>query len=389
MEQWEKCMADPSSMKTIELTRELEDIRLQLGHSNAALRRLIGDFNRAMEQGSAAVYRRNFDARVYEYMGPSIEAITGYSVDEITPEIWDGLVVNAEFKGPLRGLPVAEANLRVRSGQVDRWQADVEIRNRAGETRWVMDLSTVSIATLRAMPTDAWAFSRTSQTANWRNGSWSAPASSLRAQNTELESDLALAGELQAALMPEAMPGFPANALPGECALRFHRRYQPTGAVGGDFFDVMSLSGSKAGVFICDVMGHGVRSALVTGMIRALMEQLQAEAEYPGLFLARINQALNAILTRAHQPMYATAFYMVVDVISGEAQYASAGHPAPLHIRHGGEVNWMCSRGERSGAGRGLAAGCRIPHRTHPRRAGRCGAALYRWHPGCGKSGGG
>ena len=44
--------------------------------------------------------------------------------------------------------------------------------------------------------------------------------------------------------------------------------------VSGDFFSVSALSDSEAGIFICDVAGHGVRAALVTAMIRALAEEL-------------------------------------------------------------------------------------------------------------------
>ena len=49
-------------------------------------------------------------------------------------------------------------------------------------------------------------------------------------------------------------------------------RAVPAGTVGGDFFAISALSETEAGVFICDVAGHGVRSALVTAMIRALAE---------------------------------------------------------------------------------------------------------------------
>ena len=264
----------------------------------------------------------------------------------MTPEIWDGLVVNAEFKGPLAGRPLAEANQRVRSGQTDRWQADVEIRTRTGETRWVMDLSTVlsdasghcygCLGILQDITDRKLAEKELMRT-----------SAALHQQNRELEADLALAAELQAALMPSETRSFPGHVPAEQGALRFHRLYQPTAAVGGDFFDVLALSDTKAGVFICDVMGHGVRSALVAGMIRALMEHLSAEAEHPGLFLARVNQALHAILTRARQPMFATAFYLVADVLSGEVRYANAGHPSPLRVRGRGGADWVCPAGER------------------------------------------
>ena len=42
--------------------------------------------------------------------------------------------------------------------------------------------------------------------------------------------------------------------------------------MGGDFFNVFALSDTVAGVFLCDVMGHGVRSALVTAIVRVVLD---------------------------------------------------------------------------------------------------------------------
>jgi serine phosphatase RsbU (regulator of sigma subunit) len=51
-------------------------------------------------------------------------------------------------------------------------------------------------------------------------------------------------------------------------ALRLLSLYFPTGDVSGDFFNVFPIGEKEVGIFICDVMGHGVRSALITSMIR-------------------------------------------------------------------------------------------------------------------------
>ena len=103
--------------------------------------------------------------------------------------------------------------------------------------------------------------------------------------------------------------------------------------VGGDFFAVSALSENEAGVFICDVAGHGVRSALVTAMIRALAEELKPLATDPGQFLSKLNSDLHAILKHTGTPMLTTAFYLVADWTTGPMRYANAGHPKPLHVR--------------------------------------------------------
>ena len=121
--------------------------------------------------------------------------------------------------------------------------------------------------------------------------------------------------------------------------MRFCDRYRPNGAVGGDFFDVLALSDTRAGLFICDVMGHGVRAALVTAMVRALLEGLRGVDEDPGPFLTELNRELLAILGQASVPVFLSAFYGIMDTTTGKLCYANAGHPSPLHLRRAeGEV---------------------------------------------------
>lgn len=155
----------------------------------------------------------------------------------------------------------------------------------------------------------------------------------LRQKNQQLEEDLVMAREIQLTMLPQQYPVFPRSATAAESALQFAHRYLPTGAVGGDFFAVSSLSSHEAMVFICDVAGHGVRSALVTAMIRALVEELRPLGAEPGDFMTKLNSDLHAILRHAGTPLLTTAFYLVADYRSGIMRYTNAGHPKPLHIK--------------------------------------------------------
>jgi len=155
----------------------------------------------------------------------------------------------------------------------------------------------------------------------------------LRAKNAQMEEDLTMAREIQQTMLPQQYPTFPRSAPPTASAFQFTHRYLPAGSVGGDFFTVSALSENKAGVFICDVAGHGVRSALVTAMVRALAEELKPIAKNPGRFLSKLNSDLHAILQHTGTPMLTTAFYLVADWTTGQLRYANAGHPKPLHIR--------------------------------------------------------
>jgi len=155
----------------------------------------------------------------------------------------------------------------------------------------------------------------------------------LRAKNLQMEEDLKMAREIQLTMLPQQFPSFPKTAAAADSAFQFIHRYLPTGAVGGDFFTVSALSETEASVFICDVAGHGVRSSLVTAMIRALLEELKPLAADPGQFLTKLNSDLHSILKHAGTPMLTTAFYFVADSKTGVMRYTNAGHPKPLHLR--------------------------------------------------------
>lgn len=164
-------------------------------------------------------------------------------------------------------------------------------------------------------------------------------ADQLARYNAQMRADLEMARHLQESMLPESYPRFPSTASPADSALQFCHRFCPAAELAGDFFSVLPLSDTQAGLFICDVMGHGIRSALVTAMMRALVDNEMARANDPGAFLAAMNRRLMALIRPAEGPMFATAFYLIADVASGQMRYATAGHPRPLHLqRRAGRV---------------------------------------------------
>jgi serine phosphatase RsbU (regulator of sigma subunit) len=100
--------------------------------------------------------------------------------------------------------------------------------------------------------------------------------------------------------------------------------------MGGDFCYVLKLSEQRAGVFIADVMGHGSRSALVTAILATLMQNVARRTEDPGRFLELINREFHRVARVGTDPVFATAFYLVLDTGAGVAAFATAGHPPPI-----------------------------------------------------------
>lgn len=157
-------------------------------------------------------------------------------------------------------------------------------------------------------------------------------ARKLEVMNRQFEADLAMASEVQRAFLPHTYPAFPKGA-GDDSAIRFAHLYRPSGAVGGDLFSVVPLSGTQAGVFICDVMGHGIRSGLVTAAVHALIMELARKITDPGELLTEMNRSLTRTLRGTPEMIFTTAFYMTLDASTGEAAFASAGHPRPLLLR--------------------------------------------------------
>jgi sigma-B regulation protein RsbU (phosphoserine phosphatase) len=158
-------------------------------------------------------------------------------------------------------------------------------------------------------------------------------AAELREKNVQMEASLHMASEIQRALLPQHYPTFPRGTAPADSTLRFAQFYRPSGAVGGDFFDVLAVSEKEAGLFICDVMGRGVRAALVTAMVKTLIEEIKPAAGDPGRFLSEFNRRLLGIMGQTKMPVFISAFYLVADALTGSARYANAGHPSPLLLR--------------------------------------------------------
>jgi sigma-B regulation protein RsbU (phosphoserine phosphatase) len=171
-------------------------------------------------------------------------------------------------------------------------------------------------------------------------------AAELQQKNASYEEELQLAREIQHALTTTDFPRLSTHA--GHVG--FGSRYIPISGLAGDFFEIIPLRGDCAGLLICDVMGHGVRSALVVAMLRGLLEKQRGQAADPGSFLHGLNDGLAAILERADATMFATAFYGVIDLAAGTISYACAGHPGPVASGPGGVHQLATDRSERGPA---------------------------------------
>jgi sigma-B regulation protein RsbU (phosphoserine phosphatase) len=150
------------------------------------------------------------------------------------------------------------------------------------------------------------------------------PQDSEPASDADIESelDLALAAELQAALMPA---DWPIDA-PNYRAASLNRM---CGRVGGDFCDFMRLNSDQVAFAIGDVGSHGVRASLLVARIMGLLRCRPAECARPSAIVRLINEMLLDLGDRLGTAMNCSLFYAVLDTPTGTAFFVNAGLPLP------------------------------------------------------------
>jgi sigma-B regulation protein RsbU (phosphoserine phosphatase) len=174
----------------------------------------------------------------------------------------------------------------------------------------------------------------------------------------EMEEEVRMAAELQKTFFPRSYPEFPVGVDAAKSAVQFHHHYHASGMVSGDFCSVRRLSETECGVLLCDVMGHGVRAALGTALIYAMVEELTLQEKDPGCFLGRMNELLLPILRQEDTFLYATACYVVFNAETGVVRVANAGHPVPVHLQKSkGEANWLMADATQRGPALAICEG--------------------------------
>lgn len=177
------------------------------------------------------------------------------------------------------------------------------------------------------------------------------------------ESKFIMASQLQKTFFPTSYPFFPAADGSADGLVQFCHLHHASRIIGGDLCSIRKLSETEAGIFLCDVMGHGVRAALGTSIVRAVVEEISHQKKDPAAFLQHMNQVLMPLFRQEDVFLYATACYMVLDVAAGIVRYANAGHPLPIHL----DADRKCTKefiGPHLAAGPGLAIDGRAVSQT-------------------------
>jgi sigma-B regulation protein RsbU (phosphoserine phosphatase) len=148
------------------------------------------------------------------------------------------------------------------------------------------------------------------------------------AQKEALDAELEIARRLQKSLLPSQGP----SAAPP--SLEFATHFEPSAAIGGDYFDILRGADGRLVVIIADVSGHGLPAGLRMAMLKAGL-QLLVEDRRTG---DEILQRLDAVVRSAEGPRsFVTATLAVVDARDGSIELHNAGHPPTYRVDRRGE----------------------------------------------------
>jgi phosphoserine phosphatase RsbU/P len=164
-------------------------------------------------------------------------------------------------------------------------------------------------------------------------------------EKERLESELAIAREVQNQLFPKDVPFTRSLELKGVC--------NPARMVSGDYYDFMSLSESSLAFAIGDVAGKGISAALLMATIQSTMRMQLAMPNGAGpchFSTAKLVANLNRQLYATTAPeKYATFYFALYDDTNHVLTYTNAGHLAPMLLR-GATISTLDSTGTVVGA---------------------------------------
>jgi PAS domain S-box-containing protein len=149
---------------------------------------------------------------------------------------------------------------------------------------------------------------------------------------------------LQRSLLPQRFPE--------QSAVEVASRYLPASAhasVGGDWFDVIPLSGARVALVVGDVVGHDIQASATMGRLRAAVRTLADIDLPPDEILTRLDDLFSGISAEteagnggdAARDVYATCVYTIYDPVSRRCSLARAGHPLPALVTPDGAVSFL------------------------------------------------
>jgi len=152
-------------------------------------------------------------------------------------------------------------------------------------------------------------------------------------QRERIDQELKIAQIIQQQFLPKSLPDLP--------SWHVAAFYRPARTVGGDFYDFIPLPDGRVMFVVGDVTDKGVPAALVMASTHALLRDAAPRLISPGQVLGHVNDML-CVDIPAH--MFVTCLALVLDPVSGQIEFANAGHDVP-YVRTRNGVQELRARG--------------------------------------------
>lgn len=146
--------------------------------------------------------------------------------------------------------------------------------------------------------------------------------------------------ERAARVMKQIIP----DQLPERNGIQIITGYFPLENIGGDFYQIFPITGSKTGIMLADVVGHGMSSALLSIMIYTMLKSFSAELyEKPSELLTILNNELHGYMAGN----FVTIFYAVIDTEDNTIRFGNGGHsPALVYKKASDDVEILQAKGK-------------------------------------------
>ena len=148
-------------------------------------------------------------------------------------------------------------------------------------------------------------------------------------QLESLKGDLAIAREIQHAILPRIFPPFPEN----EGQIDIAASMEAAKDVGGDFYDFFRIDDDHIGFSIADVSGKGIPAAIFMAVSRTLIRATGIRGGNPSDCITYSNKLL---AKESVDCMFVTVFYGIYTISTGEISYCNAGHNPPIVLKADG-----------------------------------------------------
>lgn len=173
----------------------------------------------------------------------------------------------------------------------------------------------------------------------------------LEKQQQQINHELETAGEIQKSLLPDSDLEID-NIL-------IAWRFEPSGHIGGDIFQIHKISEEQIGIYMLDVCGHGVSAALVAVTISQFMMSLHNRMRLTGKLFSpeAVMNRLDKEFPMERFDCFFSIAYTIFNIETGCFVYSNAGHMPPVILRSTGQLEMLENHGTAIGIGFGAAFG--------------------------------